>query len=152
MRTARFQSMALSVATGLLFITACAPASPQAETVHVAEAPGERSEVSFVANFAPTHALGRAQALQNAGRAAEAERLAADTLRSDAALRGLCFEHFTLGGADVVLSVCASVNAQQLSATRDYWLERLDVQPGVIYVEPNDIAQLDHSMASGLPS
>jgi hypothetical protein len=141
--------MALSVVTSLV---ACAPVSPQAETVHVAEAAGERSEVSFLANFAPTHALGRAQALQNAGRAAEAERLAADTLRSDAALRGLCFERFTLGGADVVLSVCASANTQQLSATRDYWLGRLGAQPGVIYVEPNAIAQPRHSITSGITS
>lgn len=149
MRTVRLQSTAASVAAGLFFMAACAPVPPQAEAVHVAELEGNRSDVSFVANFERSHALGRAQSLQNVGRAAEAESLVVETLRNDSALRGLCFERFTLGGTDIVLSVCAPDSSQERSAMQVHWLEILGAQRGIIYVEANEIAQPELSMASG---
>jgi len=150
MRAIRLQSMTASVAAGVLLIAACAPVSPQADAVHVAEIAKIHSDVSFIANFGPSHALGRAQSLQSAGRAVEAERLVVETLRNDSALRGLCFERFTLGGADIVLSVCVPDRSQERSAMQVHWLDILGAQRGIIYVEANAIAQPELSAVSGM--
>jgi hypothetical protein len=97
--------------------------------------------VSFIVNFRSSHDLGRAQGLQNAGRFDEAAQLVAATLRDDAALSGLCFERFTLGGAELVLNVCAPSSLEESFETQRRWLEQLEGTPGVDYVERNLVAQ-----------
>jgi hypothetical protein len=97
--------------------------------------------MSYLVNFRPTHALGRAQALHRAGRHDEAELLVAATLRDDDSVRGLCFERFTAGGAEIVLKVCTPSPWEQRSVTQRRWLEQLGLTPGVAYVERNLVAQ-----------
>jgi hypothetical protein len=128
-------------------VAACAPTTAPPTTV-LAEndveprAPDASSQpMSYLVNFRPSHALGRAQALQSAGRYDEAELLVAATLRDDASLRGLCFERFTAGGADIVLSVCSPSAWEERAVTQRRWLEQLGVTPGVAYVERNLAAQ-----------
>lgn len=142
-----------ALGTAALFavlIAACAPAVAPPTPVAAAQNEDDRSQgsgiadevpMSYLVNFRPSHALGRAQALQSAGRYDEAELLAAGTLRDDASLRGLCFERFTVGGAEVVLKVCAPSPWEERSVTQDRWLEQLGLTPGVAYVERNLIAQ-----------
>lgn len=127
----------------LLGLTACAPAAAPPPIVlndtMAEQGPAWAAPVraSFIASFRPSHALGRAQALQNAGRNEEAERLVAVTLRDDAALRGFCFERFTLGGAEIVLNVCAPSPSDDPLITQRRWLEQLGATPGVAYAELN---------------
>ena len=69
------------------------------------------------------------------------ELLVAATLRDDASLRGLCFERFTVGGAEIVLNVCAPSPWEEPAVTQRRWLEQLGLTPGVAYVERNLVAQ-----------
>lgn len=134
----------VTLMAGAACLVACAPATLQAppsvgEVEQVqADAPGLR--VSFLVNFRSSHALGQAQALEGAGRHDEAQALAAAALRDDAALHGLCFDRFTLGGAEIVLSVCAPLSLQDSFVSQRRWLEHLGATPGIIYVERNLVA------------
>jgi hypothetical protein len=147
--TVRLSRAALATAAAFIAsVAACAPTTAPPATVltenaEVApRAPGASSEpMSYLVSFRPSHALGRAQALQNAGRYDEAQLLVAATLRDDASLRGLCFERFTVGGAEIVLDVCAPSPWEERAVTQRRWLEQLGVTPGVAYVERNLVAQ-----------
>jgi hypothetical protein len=141
-----------SVILCAVFLAACAPAATSQMSVVIEKTEQVQTEpaavrVSFIVNFRSSHALGRAQALQNAGRFDEAAQLVAATLRDDTALRGLCFERFTLGGAELVLKVCAPSSLEESFETQRRWLEQLDGTPGVDYVERNLVAQ--HEDAPG---
>lgn len=126
-------------------LTSCAPAATSPipsviESSDQVQTEAAALRVSFIVNFSSAHALGRAQALQAAGRFDEAAKLVAATLSDDRELRGLCFEHFTLGGAEIVLSVCAPSSLEESFGTQRRWLGHLGATPGLIYVERNLVA------------
>jgi len=137
-------------ALSLLALASCAPGSAPPASAEVAAPPNVFVQMpvraaplrmSFLVSFRPTHPLGRAQALERGGRHAEAQELVAATLGDDGALRGLCFERFTVGGAELVLEVCEpSPWVEPLLAQRR-WLTHLGATPGVAYVELNLVAQ-----------
>lgn len=125
---------------GAVCLGACTPAISQAppSAGEVEQVPDVAAlRVSFIANFRSSHALGQAQVLEGAGRHDEAQALAAAGLRDDAALHGLCFDRFTLGGAEIVLSVCAPSSLEDTFVMQRRWLEHLGATPGIIYVERN---------------
>lgn len=143
----------VSVMLCAAFLAACAPAAtsqmPVAiESTEQVQTDAAHLRVSFIVSFRPSHDLGRAQALHNAGRYDEAAQLVAATLRDDMALRGLCFERFTLGGAEIVLTVCAPSSSDESVATQRRWLEQLSAAPGVLYAERNLVAHQDTTGAS----
>lgn len=136
--------LACGVMALLAGVSACVPpAAPQArrgltssiETVERAE-----TAAGFIVRFAPAHALGRAHALQGAGRHSDASTLVRTTLLSDTALHGFCFDRFTLGGAEIVLNICAPSAADQTASAPRVWLERLTNMRGVAYAELNLVA------------
>jgi hypothetical protein len=88
-----------------------------------------------VVRFAPNHALGRAQALEASGRCDEAARLARETIAASSELRGLCFDRFTLAGAETVLVSCAPVPRAQSGAYQRDWLARFRAMRGVEYAD-----------------
>jgi hypothetical protein len=144
----RSRGALVTAAAFIASVAACAPTTAPPTTVLAENADvGPRAPVtssepmSYLVNFRPSHALGRAQALQNAGRYDEAQLLVAATLRDDASLRGLCFERFTVGGAEIVLNLCAPSPWEERAVTQRRWLEQLGVTPGVAYVERNLVAQ-----------
>jgi hypothetical protein len=147
--TVRRSRAALAMAAALLAsVAACAPTTAPpttvlAENAHVGpRAPDTSLEpMSYLVNFRLSHPLGRAQALQNTGRYDDAQLLVAATMRDDAGLRGLCFERFTVGGSEIVLSVCSPSPWEERAVTQRRWLEQLGVTPGVAYVERNLAAQ-----------
>ena len=80
-------------------LTGCAPATDPPTPIVLIQNGDDRLRqpdiapelpMSYIVNFRPSHALGRARSLQNAGRYDDAEMLVAVTLRDDASLRGLC--------------------------------------------------------------
>jgi hypothetical protein len=105
-----------------------APAAPS-------QAEASADALGFVVRFEPPHPLAEAQALEAAGRCAEAEELARRTITARPELAGLCFERFTLGGAETVLTTCAASADGELS--QEMWLERLRAMDGVAYADPN---------------
>jgi hypothetical protein len=134
------------LAACIIGVAGCAPSAtsqtpPAAENTQQTLAADTPSPMSFIVNFRPSHALGQAQALQNAGRYEEAARLVSVTLRDNTALRGLCFERFTVGGAEIVLNVCAPDPFEDPLVTQSRWLEQLGATMGVAYVERNLVAQ-----------
>jgi hypothetical protein len=146
--TVRLSGASLAMAAAFIAsVVACSPTAPPTTVLAENEDVGPRAPdtssapMSYIVNFRPSHALGRAQALQTAGRYDEARLLVAATLRDDASLRGLCFERFTVGGAEIVLSVCAPSPWEERSVTQRRWLEQLGLTPGVAYVERNLVAQ-----------
>lgn len=138
-------AMTIAMLAGATCLAACAPAATSqtpvaVERVEQIQPDAAVLRVSFIMTFRSSHALGQAQALEGAGRHDEAAGLAAAALRDDAALHGLCFERFTLGGAEIVLSVCAPSSLEDAFVTQRRWLEHLGATPGIIYVERNLVA------------
>ncbi len=125
-------------------------ATPADEAQPVAEAAAEVapppvrltspvSRPSFVVRFTAPHPLARAQDIAAAGRVAEARRAAVAALNGQRNLRGLCFDRFTLGGAETVLAACSGVSDARTFQAR--WTERLNAMSGVDYAEANAVAQ-----------
>lgn len=134
-------------------VVSCAPRteaaqdpSPNGRLTGEAAAESQRFQpaaTSFVARFKADHPLGRAQSLDASGRRTEAEQLARDTLRDAPELSGLCFERFTLGGAELVMAVCAYTPMGQTGAVQVDWLDRFARMEGVEYAEPNAIVLVE---------
>jgi hypothetical protein len=132
---------------------ATAPAAPAAETppakeVKIADAgptaapaaaPGE--PLTFIVAFAPGHPLKRAQELEAQGRHDAAVQAAHAALRGQRELRGLCYDRFTLGGAEIVLRLCTTPPESERTAVQRRWSARLSGMSGVEYAEPNVLAQ-----------
>src|SRR5262249_38311053 len=97
------------------------------------------SQIAFVVRFQGSGPIARAQALAARGELARAERQVHAQLRRQSGLHGLCFDRFTVGGAEIVLRTCPpSTGAQQ-----QRWLTRLRAMPSVAYVDENATASPD---------
>ncbi len=126
---------AASMAVALAFAwRAPAPASAQPPP-ELAQA--QSGHVAFVVRFRGDGPIARAQVLAARGDEARAARQVEAQLQRQRALSGLCFDRFTLGGAEIVLRSCEPVppSARQAYATR--WLARLDAMRAVDYVDAN---------------
>jgi len=123
------------------------PAEPTAEPATTDTPPAKltstptRVTPTLIVRFEAPHPLARAQEIAAQGRVAEAGRAAQATIRGRGDLRGLCFDRFTLGGAEIVLKSCSTV--ADGAAFQRRWSTRLNAMPGVEYAEPNAIAQPD---------
>jgi hypothetical protein len=104
---------------------------------------GGSSSVSFVVRFEATHPLAQAQNLSRRGKHADAERTARAVIGSRPDLRGLCFDRFTVGGAEIVLRACDAVPAGQRAAFQQNWTRRLNKMSGVQYADVNTTVQPD---------
>jgi hypothetical protein len=98
-----------------------------------------RVQGGLIVRFRQAHPLGRAQALEAQGRCEEAAQLARDTLAAQGEFAGLCFDRFTLGGAEIVLKACAPPD--DIDAFQQHWIERLEAMEQVEYAEPNLISE-----------
>ncbi|MBI1188469.1 MAG: hypothetical protein GC206_14245 [Alphaproteobacteria bacterium] len=92
---------------------------------------------SLLVRFEPSHPMARAQTLAAAGRFDEAAESARQTIRTRRDLRGLCYDRFTNGGAEVVLRACTAVPRAQRTSFQETWARRLSGADGVEYAEPN---------------
>lgn len=96
--------------------------------------------IGFLVRFEGNGPLGRAQALAARGRSSQAQRAAEQALARQRAFRGLCFDRFTVGGAEMVLRSCAPVAAGQRAQLTATWLSRLRDMPAVAYADLNAAA------------
>ncbi|MBL8551087.1 MAG: hypothetical protein JNJ73_13960 [Hyphomonadaceae bacterium] len=109
----------------------------------VAPTPAQTSgqSLSFLIAFAPGHPLKAAQDLEAQGRHAQAVEAVRAALQANRDLRGLCYDRFTLGGAEIVLRLCTPAPASEAAAVQRRWTTRLAAMNGVQYAEPNVVAQ-----------
>lgn len=131
---------ALLACAGLAFAAAPAIADGPARTpVASPAAADDRAVVKLLVRFAPSHPLGQAAALAARGDAAAAEKAAKRALRTRPELAGLCFDDFTLGGAEIVLAPCEAAPAARAEAIGKRWARYLRGVDGVAYVDQNVI-------------
>lgn len=117
------------------------PADGAFETAQAGPPPvvhaGPLGRVAFLVRFQGSGPLARAQALAARGRTAQAAAAAQAALRNKAAFAGLCFDHYTVGGAETVLRSCAVVPAGERAAFQTRWVARLRGMRAVAYVDAN---------------
>jgi len=115
-----------------------ARAEPIAEPAQVGGPPPTGANYpSLLVRFEAPHPMARAQALEAEGRHAEAVESARQTIRTRRDLRGLCYDRFTNGGAEIVLRACSAVPHAQRARFQETWSQRLNAAAGVDYAEPN---------------
>ncbi|MEJ0060244.1 MAG: hypothetical protein WDM79_11995 [Terricaulis sp.] len=95
--------------------------------------------VSFVVRFGDHHPLAAAQRLAAEGEIDEARRSAERALTRQRSLRGLCFDRFTVGGAEIVLKSCEPLTEREAESFRRRWSERFQSMSGIDYAEANVI-------------
>lgn len=143
--TTRRASTLLSAAVAVVGLAILAPAAradgpaARAPIAAPAAAAEDRAVVKLLVRFAPSHPLGKAAALAARGETAAAEAAARRALRTRADLAGLCFDDFTLGGAEIVLAPCEAAPARRAEAIGRRWARYLRDLDGVTYVDQNVI-------------
>ncbi|MEZ5960135.1 MAG: hypothetical protein R3C30_06855 [Hyphomonadaceae bacterium] len=113
-----------------------AEAQPQAP-LELAQADTDRAPVGFIVRFRGTGPIARAQASAARGQVAPAQRQVEVQLVRQTAFNGLCFDRFTVGGAEIVLRTCEAVAASERAAVQQSWGARLQAMRAVEYVDAN---------------
>lgn len=99
--------------------------------------PSAPTPVGFIVRFRGQGPIARAQALAGRGREAQAGRQVSDQLERQSAFSGLCFDRFTVGGAEIVLRSCRVIAPGERAAFQTRWLARLNAMPAVEYADAN---------------
>lgn len=107
----------------------------QAGSANAAPAP-----VAFLVRFRGDGPIARAQTRARRGDEAGAGRQVEVQLQRQSAFRGLCFDRFTVGAAEIVLRSCAPVAASARAGFQAGWLARLKAMRAVEYADANAIA------------
>ena len=113
-----------------------AEAQPQG-VAELAQAQTSASPVGFIVRFRGTGPIARAQAQAARGQMEQAQRQVAIQLQRQTSFSGLCFDRFTVGGAEIVLRTCESVAVSERSAVQQSWSTRLRAMRAVEYVDAN---------------
>lgn len=113
-----------------------AEAQPQGVAA-LAQAQTNASPVGFIVRFRGTGPIARAQAHAARGQLERAQRQVTLQLERQTSFSGLCFDRFTVGGAEIVLRTCESVAASERSAVQQSWSARLRAMRAVEYVDAN---------------
>jgi hypothetical protein len=103
----------------------------------IAQASSSAASVGFIVRFRGTGPIARAQALAARGQTGQAQRHVELQLRRQSAFAGLCFDRFTIGGAEMVLRTCEPVAANERAAVQQSWGARLQGMRAVEYVDVN---------------
>lgn len=101
--------------------------------------------VGFIVRFRGDGPIARAQALAARGRLPQAERQVEAQLARQRAFAGLCFERFTVGGAEIVLRACEDVPAAARAAFQARWLAQLGAMRAVDYADINAAASAERA-------
>lgn len=113
---------------------------PGDDDLTVAQTPvrgADTATVAFIVRFRGNGPLARAQALAARGQEGRAGQAATAALARQSAFAGLCFERFTVGGAETVLRSCDPVPAADRAQVQQRWLARLRSMRAVAYVDVN---------------
>lgn len=113
-----------------------AVAQPQG-VAEIAQAETGASPVAFIVRFRGTGPIARAQAQAARGQLTQAQRQVEIQLQRQSAFAGLCFDRFTVGGAEMVLRTCEAVTASERTGVQQSWGARLRAMRAVEYVDVN---------------
>ncbi|MEZ5996313.1 MAG: hypothetical protein R3C25_11230 [Hyphomonadaceae bacterium] len=119
-----------------------AAAQPQ-PAYEVAQA--EAAPVAFIVRFRGQGPIARAQAMAARGRVEQAQQQVETQLVRQTAFAGLCFDRFTVGGAEIVLRTCDAVDAGAHAQVQQTWLARLRAMRAVEYADANAAATQDRA-------
>lgn len=103
----------------------------------VAQGEGAAGSVGFIVRFRGGGPIARAQAQAARGDIDGAQRQVEIQLQRQIAFSGLCFDRFTVGGAEIVLRTCQPVAAGERLAVQQAWGARLRAMRAVEYVDAN---------------
>ena len=117
----------------------------QSETPAIAQAQSDAQlaqsqtaePLGFIVKFRGSGPIARAQGLAARGELGAAQRQVEIQLERQTAFSGLCFDRFTVGGAEIVLRTCDVVAARERSAVQQSWVARLRAMRAVEYVDVN---------------
>ena len=93
--------------------------------------------IGFIVKFRGGGPIARAQVLAARGELAQAQRQVEVQLGRQTWAAGLCFDRFTVGGAEIVLRTCEAVAASERNAVQQSWGARLRAMRAVEYVDAN---------------
>jgi hypothetical protein len=114
------------------------PAQAQSQNVfEVAQAPAQAAPVAFLVRFQGSGPIARSQAQAAGGQTQAAQRQVELQLQRQSAFAGLCFDRFTVGGAEIVLVTCQAIVASERASVQQQWLARLQAMRAVDYVDAN---------------
>lgn len=132
---------ALLIVGAVMLSQAPLPQSAQAQGLfELAQAQPQAEPVAFIVRFRGGGPIARAQARAGRGQVAAAQRDVEAQLTRQRDFAGLCFDRFTVGGAEMVLRTCNAVPASERSAVQQRWVTRLRAMRAVEYVDPNAVA------------
>lgn len=114
-----------------------AVAQQQPAAAQTAQADPRAGAVGFIVRFRGDGPIARAQAQAAQGEHGSAQRQIEVQLQRQPWFEGLCFDRFTVGGAEVVLRTCESVAANERAAVQQRWGARLRAMRAVEYVDAN---------------
>lgn len=118
-----------------------AQAEPPVTTYQVAQAGAtEATPVALLVRFRGAGPIARSQARAASGQIQQAQRTVEAQLRRQTAFAGLCFDRFTVGGAEIVLRTCEPVAASERVRVQQNWLNRLRAMRAVEYADANAAA------------
>lgn len=116
-----------------------AQAEPQS-VFEIAQAPAQATPVAFLVRFQGSGPIARSQAQAARGQTQTAQRQVELQLERQSAFAGLCFDRFTVGGAEIVLVTCQAIVASERARVQQQWLARLQAMRAVDYVDANATA------------
>lgn len=105
-----------------------------------AQAENAAEPLAFVVRFRGRGPIARAQASASRGGLASAQAEIEAQLRRQSDFRGLCFDRFTAGAAEVVLRTCAAIVPSERERVQQAWLARLRAMRAVEYADANATA------------
>jgi len=140
-------SAAAMVAALALALSPTPNAQAQAAPAHpvLAQAQPQATSVVFLVRFRGDGPIANAQREAANGRLQQAQAIVETQLRRQASFSGLCFDRFTVGGAEIVLRSCEPVAAEARNAYQQRWLRRLDAMGSVEYVDSNATASTERA-------
>lgn len=130
-------SGALMAAALLIALRPDGAAEAQPQPVAQSAAAAAPARIGFIVRFRGTGPIARAQAQAARGQTAEAQRRVEAQLLRQSAFRGLCFDRFTVGGAEMVLRTCELVAASERASVQQHWGARLRAMRAVEYIDVN---------------
>lgn len=132
--------------SGALMVTAVAIAAqpaPGPQTIggfETAQVQTQAAPLAFIVRFRGTGPIARAQAQAARGETQAAQRQVEIQLVRQTDFAGLCFDRFTVGGAEIVLRTCDAIAASERAALQQRWLTRLRAMRSVAYADVNTTA------------
>ncbi|MDZ4691498.1 hypothetical protein [Terricaulis sp.] len=132
----------IAVSGALMAAAVAIAAQPESTPANIgafetAQAQTQAEPLSFVVRFRGTGPIARSQAQAARGEAQAAQRQVEIQLVRQTDFAGLCFDRFTVGGAEIVLRTCDAIAASERAALQQRWLTRLRAMRSVAYADAN---------------